>query len=183
MSEAIEEVRQGQLAQLTAFVAAWCRAHPGMLCFAIRDALHRLSGVGEPARKKKMADLNFVNADHHGELQLGDLSARQVTAILAMVGKHDAALANEIKLLLLRNKTTPMKNKSAPSQASAALSPRKGKTLDFLDIPEHMLARELTLMEWQLFEEVHLRSLLTVKNQQGDSLFEPIIKQYQLVLG
>jgi hypothetical protein len=46
---------------------------------------------------------------------------------------------------------------------------------------DQCLRREFTVIEFQLFRDVDLRSLLTVKTQDGDSLFEPIIAQYNMV--
>jgi hypothetical protein len=116
----------------------------------------------------------------------GDLSARQMGTILQWAMKNDQPLANEIKLLLLRNRNTAGAKEAEPSEQEAATSvtPRQSKrVIDFMEIPEPVLARELTIIEWQLFQDVNVRSLLSTKNQQpgGDSLFEPIITQYKLV--
>lgn len=121
--------------------------------------------------------------------------------ILQWAMKNDPPLANEIKLLLLRNRQTttsvgvkdstaattvePTTTARADSVCADQSTPRQQtkRLVDFMEIPEPVLARELTIIEWQLFQEVNVRSLLTTTKTQpgGDSLFEPIITQYKLV--
>jgi hypothetical protein len=123
--------------------------------------------------------------------------------ILQWAMKNDPPLANEIKLLLLRNRQTTTTSVGGKDSTAATTvepttttaradsvcadqsTPRQQtkRLVDFMEIPEPVLARELTIIEWQLFQEVNVRSLLTTTKTQpgGDSLFEPIITQYKLV--
>jgi len=116
-----------------------------------------------------------------------DLSPQQLGTLLSLFErKHQPLLANEVKLLLIRKNSIVGGNTEACSEplyevkSSQELQSRSQRA-SFLNIPAAKLAKELTFMERKLFENVNLRNLLVVKSQKGDSLFEPIIAQFQLV--
>jgi hypothetical protein len=118
-------------------------------------------------------------------------------------------LANEIKLLFLRHNSLRY-DLSDTRREVITHKTHKPSNLEFMDVSESALARyvaairacgvrvrracvrvcessrsvprrEFTTIEFQLFRDVDLRSLLTVKTQDGDSLFEPLIAQYNMV--
>jgi hypothetical protein len=65
-------------------------------------------------------------------------------ATILQWAKNDPTLANEIKLLLLRNRTaTPAKEDSDRHIPGGLVTPKPSKAVDFMEVPEPSLARFL----------------------------------------